>query len=85
MELQQVSKVIARVFQQLPPELGALPEDARMALRLALSRALSEMELVTREEFEVQQQVLAKTRRKLDELTARVEAMEADCQGERQA
>ncbi|HIQ39595.1 MAG TPA: accessory factor UbiK family protein [Sulfurivirga caldicuralii] len=77
MALDAVAQAVHRVFAQLPPDLGALPEDARSALKLALTRALRELDLVTREEFEVQQQVLAKTRQKLAALEARVAALEA--------
>lgn len=76
MALDAAAQVVKKVFAQLPPDLGALPEDARAALMLALTRALRELDLVTREEFEVQQQVLAKTRQKLAALEARVAALE---------
>lgn len=76
MALDAVTQVVGRVFSQLPPDIGALPEDARSALKLALTKALRDLDLVTREEFEIQQQVLAKTRQKLAALEARVAALE---------
>ncbi|WP_294945846.1 accessory factor UbiK family protein [Sulfurivirga sp.] len=75
MQPDQIAQVISRVFQQLPPNLGALPEDARHALRLALQKALSDLDLVTREEFEVQQQVLWRTRQKVEALERRLDVL----------
>jgi len=44
--------------------------------RAILQSALGKMDLVTREEFEVQKGVLAKTRSKLEDLEKRVAEME---------
>ena len=44
--------------------------------RAILQGALGKMDLVTREEFEVQKGVLAKTRSKLEDLENRVATME---------
>ena len=41
-----------------------------------MSGFLAKLDLVTREEFDIQTQVLARTREKLKELEARVEALE---------
>ncbi|MBL8421365.1 MAG: accessory factor UbiK family protein, partial [Dechloromonas sp.] len=42
----------------------------------AMSGLLAKLDVVTREEFDIQTQVLARTREKLKELEARVEALE---------
>ncbi len=47
-------------------------------LKAALSSSLSRLDLVTREEFDIQAQVLARTREKLSALEARVAALEGD-------
>ena len=49
----------------------------RKNLRAMLASATSKLDLVTREEFEVQAQLLLRTREKLDALEARVSALEA--------
>ena len=77
MDIAQLTQSINRAFSKLPPELGALPEDVRHAARLLAQRVLSEMDCVTREEFEVQQQVLYRTRMKVEALEKRLEALEA--------
>jgi BMFP domain-containing protein YqiC len=42
-----------------------------------LTQGFSKLDLVTREEFDIQSQVLAKTRAKLEALEARVAELEA--------
>ena len=41
-----------------------------------MTQGFQKMDLVTREEFDIQTQVLAKTRAKLEELEAKVAALE---------
>ncbi len=42
----------------------------------SIKRMLSKLDLVTREEFEVQEAVLARTREKLEALESKIKAME---------
>jgi ubiquinone biosynthesis accessory factor UbiK len=51
-------------------------KDIENNAKAVLSGFLSKLDLVTREEFDVQTQVLARTRDKLKDLEARVEALE---------
>ena len=51
-------------------------KDIEKNLRVMLSGAFSRLDLVTREEFDVQQEVLARTRAKLDGMEARVAELE---------
>ncbi len=66
-----------RVSEGMPPGLRALQDDFERNLRAALEAALRRMNLVSRDEFEVQQAVLARTREKLETLERRVTALEA--------
>jgi len=60
----------------LPPALHTIKEDLEKTFRAILQSVLGKMDLVTREEFEVQKLVLAKTRANLEALEKRVEALE---------
>ncbi|PKO87921.1 MAG: phosphoheptose isomerase [Betaproteobacteria bacterium HGW-Betaproteobacteria-12] len=51
-------------------------KDIEKNTKALVSGAFAKLDLVTREEFDVQAQVLARTRDKLKELEARVEALE---------
>ena len=61
----------------IPPALHTIKDDLEKTFRAILQSALGKMDLVTREEFEVQKLVLAKTRTNLEALEKRVEALEA--------
>ncbi|ASU40890.1 phosphoheptose isomerase [Herbaspirillum sp. meg3] len=52
-------------------------KDIEKNVKAMLSQGFSKLDLVTREEFDIQAQVLAKTRAKLEELEARVVELEA--------
>jgi BMFP domain-containing protein YqiC len=69
-------------FQELSEKISALiaaspARDVEKNLRAMLSGAFTKLDLVTREEFDVQREVLARTRQKLSELEARIAALEA--------
>ena len=66
-----------RLAGSLPKGLQALQEDINRNMRAALEAGLSKLDLVTREEFEVQAAVLTRTRAKLEALEARVAEIEA--------
>ena len=64
-------------MESLPGGLGGVQDDFRQNMRAALDAAVARMDLVTREEFDVQAGVLRRTREKLEALEARVAALEA--------
>ena len=51
--------------------------DIEKNMRAMMSQGFATLDLVTREEFDIQAQVLARTRAKLEELEAKVAALEA--------
>lgn len=53
-------------------------KDVEKNVKAMLTQGFSKLDLVTREEFDVQAQVLAKTRAKLGALEERVAALEAE-------
>ena len=66
-----------RLAERMPKGFQAIQQDFERNLRATLEAAIGRMNLVTREEFEVQQAVLMRTREKLKALEQRVAAMEA--------
>lgn len=56
-------------------------KDIEKNVKAMLSGAVSRLDLVTREEFEVQTQVLLRTREKLTELEARLAVLESRSAG----
>jgi BMFP domain-containing protein YqiC len=62
----------------LPAGAEALTEDLKKNLRAFLSTTLERMDLVSREEFDVQAAVLARTRAKLESLEKQIARLEAE-------
>jgi BMFP domain-containing protein YqiC len=56
-------------------------KDIEKNVRSMMAQGFSKLDLVTREEFDVQSQVLARTRARLEELEARVQALESRATG----
>jgi len=65
-----------RLAVTLPKGLQTMQEDLRKGLRASLEAGLSRLDLVSREEFDVQSAVLARTRERLKAMEARIEALE---------
>jgi BMFP domain-containing protein YqiC len=65
-----------RLAGSLPKGFQALQEDINKNLRAALEAGLGKLDLVTREEFDVQAAVLARTREKLERLEAELALLE---------
>jgi BMFP domain-containing protein YqiC len=72
-----IDDIANRLAGAIPPGLNNLKEDLEKTFHAILQSALGKLDLVTREEFEVQKAVLAKTRSKLEALEQRVADMEA--------
>ncbi len=58
--------------------------DLEKNLRALIASAFSRLDLVTREEFDVQREVLARTRAKLQELEEKLAELEGKAEGGRQ-
>ena len=65
-----------RLTDALPAGVKDLQQDLDKTLHASLQAALSKLDLVTREEFEVQAKVLARSRAKVDALEKQVRDLE---------
>lgn len=72
----QIDEMTRNVLNRLPPGLQEVQRDVEKSLRAALQAGFAKLDLVTREEFEVQAAVLLRTREKLEALERRVAALE---------
>lgn len=70
-----VERIIAEVRRRLP-EAGELAGEVEHNLRGVLSEAISRLDLISREEFDAQQRVLARTRERLEALEREVAELE---------
>ena len=73
-----VEKLARKLAESVPPGLRSVREELEQNFRSVLKTGLGKMDLVSREEFEVQEAVLARTRAKLEGLEERLKTLEAD-------
>jgi len=69
--------MVNRLLKSLPAGMRDFSQEAEKNLRAGLHSTLKKMDLVTREEFDIQQGVLARTRAKLEQLEKQVAELEA--------
>ena len=73
-----LDEISRRLGTMLPPGLADAKEDFERNARAAVQGSLSKLDLVTREEFDVQTAVLARTRERLEELEKRLDEMTSE-------
>ncbi|MBT8066734.1 MAG: accessory factor UbiK family protein [Gammaproteobacteria bacterium] len=75
---ESIENLAKKLVDSVPEGLRSVREDLENNFRSVLRSSLSKLDLVTREEFEVQEAVLLRTREKLEALEAQLEAVEKD-------
>ena len=68
-----IDKLRAAIKSILPPELG---DDLRHNIDAVIKRNFEKMNLVTWEQFEIQEKILIRTRQRLTELEKQVKELE---------
>jgi len=76
MQERLIDELTRLLSREMPDFGGALQEDIDQHLRAAVSAALNRIDVVTREEFDVQRAVLEITREKLEQLEQQVAQLE---------
>jgi|TARA_B110000211_G_scaffold223352_1_gene273168 BMFP domain-containing protein YqiC len=71
-----VNQFIKQFNQAFIPGAQTLGDEMQMQVRSAMTKALQKMDLVTREEFDIQQAVLHRSREKLDALETQISGLE---------
>ncbi|MEM7430651.1 MAG: accessory factor UbiK family protein [Pseudomonadota bacterium] len=73
-----IEELVEKLVAAVPDGLRSMRDDLEGNFRSVLTAGFEKLELVTREEFEVQQAVLARTREKLEALAERLRELEED-------
>ncbi|KAF1718842.1 ubiquinone biosynthesis accessory factor UbiK [Pseudoxanthomonas wuyuanensis] len=81
-DLNHIDDLARRLSDLVPPGLRGAPNEAlreelQQSFKTALQGGLARLDLVTREEFDVQRAVLLRTREKLEALERSVQALES--------
>lgn len=74
--LQVLNEIIARLMASLPKSIHSAKTDLEENFKSILQSMFAKLDLVAREEFDVQANVLAKTRAKLDALEQKIKLLE---------
>jgi len=72
-----LDELARRLADAVPPGLAALKNDLEQNFKAVLQSGLTKLDLVSRQEFDVQSGVLRRSRERLEELEARIAALEA--------
>jgi hypothetical protein len=76
-DLKAIDELARRVSELVPPGLRDAGAELEQNIKATLQAGLAKLDLVTREEFEVQRAVLLRTREKLDALERTLQVLEA--------
>ncbi len=71
-----IDNLARKLAESVPEGLRSMREDLETNFQGVLRSGISKLDLVTREEFEVQEAVLARTREKLERLEEKLEEIE---------
>jgi len=76
-----IEQLVNRLGQQfgelLPANLRGVRSELEGNLKMLLRDAMSRMELLTRDEFDIQQELLSRTRGRVEALEQQIKALEA--------
>ncbi len=76
MAKESIDKVAKLLAESLPIGLRSVRNDLEQTFRSVLQNSIEKLDLVTREEFEAQEAVLAQTRDRFEELESRLGNLE---------
>lgn len=71
-----IDDTVKRLSESLPPGLNKFKKDLEKNFRAILQSMFAKLDLVTREEFDVQKKVLTKTRIKINTLEKQIAYLE---------
>ncbi len=77
MDTDGIDRLARKLADNVPGSVGAARDDLQRHFGLILQDVLGRLDLVTREEFDVQRKVLERSREKLGVLERRVQELEA--------
>jgi BMFP domain-containing protein YqiC len=71
-----LDELARKLAEAVPPGLAALGNDLEQNFKAVLQAGLAKLDLVTRQEFDIQAAVLRRSRERLEELEKRIAALE---------
>ncbi|MEG3765324.1 ubiquinone biosynthesis accessory factor UbiK [Alteromonas sp. 14N.309.X.WAT.G.H12] len=74
----KLEEIAKQISDAVPPGVRSMAESAETRIKQVLQTQLGKLDLVSREEFDIQSQVLIRTREKLEAMESRLAALEAE-------
>ena len=71
-----LKNITKKIKEKLPDDVEALKTDVKQNFQSAIDAKIKKLDLVTREEFEIQEEVLKRTREKLEKLEEQLNSLE---------
>ena len=71
-----LDEAVQKIKELLPNDTSQLKTESEQKLKLALEGMLQKLEMVSREEYDVQTEVLRRTRERLEQLERRIDILE---------
>ncbi|MGO1791860.1 MAG: ubiquinone biosynthesis accessory factor UbiK [Oceanisphaera sp.] len=81
----KLEDITKQIQNSLPNGIKNMGEEAEKRIRTVLQAQLGKLDMVTREEFDVQTKVLLRTREKLNEMEATLAKLEQQLNGDTHA
>lgn len=78
-----IDEVLAKITTVLPESMQGLKDDTCKNMRAVLQSVFEKMDLVTREDFEVQKKILSRAQEQIQQLTEIVHKLEEHRNGEK--
>jgi len=75
-DLGKIDEIVTRLSEAMPTGARRIQQDLEARFRAVLTSAFEKMDLVTREEFDIQNRVLERTRLKLEALEQKLRDLE---------
>ena len=72
-----LDSMVSKISSLLPADMAVLKKDIEDNIRATLQGVFQKLDLVTREEFDVQVELLARMQTRLQELEQRVQSLES--------
>ena len=70
-----LNKIIHKLKETIPNDVEVLKNDIEQNFQSAINAKIKKLDLVTREEFEIQEKVLRRTREKLEQLEEQMDVL----------
>ncbi len=71
----KIEEMARQIGSAIPPKFREVADDIEGKIKVVLQAKLSQLDFVSREEFDVQRQVLLRTREKLEQLELQVQQL----------